>query len=91
MHVKRKSSNAQVNKKWGLFGPTSTFMVAIRERRVLVGIIQTKTVSRGSRYQAKSQFELQLFVKLHTTTSVQQMLPRATCFQGPQPSMTERG
>ena len=64
MHVKRKSPNAQVNKKWGLFGPTSTFMVAIRERRVLVGIIQTKTVSRGSRYQAKSQFELQLFVNL---------------------------
>ena len=28
LHVKRKSSNAQV-KKWGLFGPTSTFMVAI--------------------------------------------------------------
>ena len=54
MHVKRKPSNAHVNKKWGLFGPTSTFMVAIRERRVLVGIIQTKTVSRGSRYQAKS-------------------------------------
>ena len=65
MHVKRKSSDAQVNKKWGLFGPTSTFMVAIRERRVLVGIILTKTVSRGSRYQAKSQFELQLFVNVH--------------------------
>ena len=63
MHVKRKSSNAQV-KKWGLFGPTSTFMVAIRERRVLVGIIQTKTVSRGSRYQTKSQLELQLFMNL---------------------------
>ena len=65
MHVKRKSSDARVNKKWGFFGPTSTFMVAIRERRVLVGIIQTKTVSRGSRYQAKSQFELQLFVNVH--------------------------
>ncbi len=47
MHVKRKSSDAQVNKKWGLFGPTSTFMVAIRERRVLVGIIQTKNCFAG--------------------------------------------
>ena len=37
MHVKRKSSNAQV-KKWGLFGPTSTFMVAREDKKwVLFG------------------------------------------------------
>ena len=64
MHVKRKSSNAQVNKKWGLFGPTSTVMVAIRERRVLMGIIQTKTVSRGSRYQTKIYSEPQFPLEL---------------------------
>ena len=48
MHVKRKSPNAQVNKKWGLFGPTSTLKVAIRDRRVLVGIKQTKNFFAGN-------------------------------------------
>ena len=41
MHVKRKSSNAQV-KKWGLFGPTSTFMVAREDKKwVLFGSTST--------------------------------------------------
>ena len=41
LHVKRKSSNAQV-KKWGLFGPTSTFMVAREDKKwVLFGCTST--------------------------------------------------